>query len=341
MIVRMATEEDREEWTQWLATSPGGSFYHDWGWLDLLESELRHEALPVLAEHRGRIVGVLPLVGIRSWLFGRNLCSMPFVNYGGPVGESAEVEEALARFAVGLANARGPGLLELRSLRSFDGFHCETHKVSMEVSLPDDSEALWASFSSKHRTNIRRVYKDGVLVKSGGKELLNPFYKLMEKSWRALGTPLYSLSFFDGLLSRFPDRTRIFVAFQGTRPVATALNGEAGTTVEGMWAAADPAYRSVQPNYTLYWEMLEDACQRGFKTYHLGRSTAGSGAARFKEKWGATPRQLYWNSLRLHRGSTPELRPENPRFRLAIETWRRLPIPVLRLVGPPIARLIP
>jgi FemAB-related protein (PEP-CTERM system-associated) len=341
MNVRPATERDRCAWSRWLGESGLGGFYHEWAWLDLNRSHFGHEVFPLLAEDQGTVVGVLPLVRVRSRLFGDILCSMPFVNYGGPVGDTPAVEDALARAAAALALEQNCDYLELRATRPFEGFLSSTHKVSMVVDLPGTPDELWDSFSSKHRTNVRRVYKDEVRTENGGRELLDPFYRLMERSWRALGTPLYGKAYFEALLEAFPSTTRIFVAYSGDEPVAAALNGEAGGRVEGLWAAADPGYRATQPNYVLYWEMLEDACRRGFRTYHLGRSTAGSGAARFKEKWGATPRQLYWNHYLVRADSGPNLSPDNPRFRLAIETWRRLPAPILRVLGPPIARLIP
>ncbi len=37
----------------------------------------------------------------------------------------------------------------------------------------------------------------------------------------------------------------------------------------------------------------------------------------------------------------PELSPRNPKFRLAIEIWKRLPLPLTKVIGPPIIRNIP
>ena len=46
-----------------------------------------HDCLYLAArDHAGRIEGVLPLVRVKSRIFGHFLVSMPFLNYGGPVG---------------------------------------------------------------------------------------------------------------------------------------------------------------------------------------------------------------------------------------------------------------
>jgi lipid II:glycine glycyltransferase (peptidoglycan interpeptide bridge formation enzyme) len=108
-----------------------------------------------------------------------------------------------------------------------------------------------------------------------------------------------------------------------------------------MWAGATPEGRQLNANYVLYWEMIKDACERGFDCYHLGRSTAGSGAEQFKKKWNTETRQLYWYHSRPDGQVKPVVNVDNPKFRLAIAAWRRLPLWATRMIGPPLARVIP
>jgi predicted N-acyltransferase len=178
-------------------------------------------------------------------------------------------------------------------------------------------------------------------VESGGIELLDTFYSLMEESWRDLGTPLYRKSYFRRVLETFPKETIIFVAYHEGSPVATGLNGGSRDTFEGMWAAGSGAHRDLQANYVLYWEMIQHACRAGYSRYHLGRSTAGSGSESFKSRWMAEPKQLYWSYHLAGAEELPNLNPENPKYDLAIRIWRRLPMAITRVVGPRIARSIP
>lgn len=102
-----------------------------------------------------------------------------------------------------------------------------------------------------------------------------------------------------------------------------------------------PRARSLQANYVLYWEMIRDVCQRGCRHFHLGRSTAESGSEQFKSRWNAESRQLHWYFHRPDGGPMPALNVDNPRYRLAIAAWRRMPLWAARVLGPPIARSIP
>lgn len=330
-------------WDKFIESQPTGSFYHLHGWKKINEAELGHTCEYLAATRPdGSIAGALPLVLVTSRLFGRILCSMPFVNYGGPVALSAAVRTLLADHAARRAERLGADYLELRCAGELvTDIPVSLRKISMTVPLQRDPEKLWGSFTSKHRTNIRRAVKNGLEVKFGGIELLHDFYSVIERSWRSLGTPLYSINYFRKVLQTFPGNTRIAVCHVAGRPAAATMDGLWQSTVEGMWAGVDPEMRHLQPNYVLYWELLRASCEAGFDMYHLGRSTANSGAETFKEKWGASPTQLYWYFHRPQSGEMPGLNVDNPKYRLAIAAWQRLPLWATRAIGPHIARLIP
>lgn len=342
MEIRLVPSAAAESWNRHIAATAGGTFYHRYEWAAVNRESFGHESFMLEAASDGRTIGVLPLTLVTSLPFGRILSSMPFVNYGGPCSTLPEASEALVRAACDLARERSTRYLELRCATALEtSLPASTRKISMTIGLKPDPDDLWNAFSSKHRTNIRRSYKNDLSVVSGTLELLDTFFKVMEMSWRSLGTPLYARSYFERILRTFPEDTRIFVCQRGSEPVAVAFNGYFGDTVEGMWAGGTPAARSLQANYVLYWEMLQDACRRGFAHYHLGRSTAESGAEDFKKKWNAESRQLYWYNYRPDGGTPAELNVDNPKFRLAIATWRRLPLWATRLLGPAVARGIP
>jgi lipid II:glycine glycyltransferase (peptidoglycan interpeptide bridge formation enzyme) len=170
---------------------------------------------------------------------------------------------------------------------------------------------------------------------------LPTFYAVLAESWRDLGTPLYAPSYFEKVLRTFPDNTRIFVCQHTSGPVAVALTGYFNGVVEGLWAGGRSAARQLDANYVLYWEMIRDACQRGFRRFHLGRSTSQSGGEEFKRKWNGESKQLYWYFYRPDGGEMPELNVDNPKYRLAINAWRRMPLWATRRIGPWIGRAIP
>ncbi|MET0026772.1 MAG: FemAB family XrtA/PEP-CTERM system-associated protein [Candidatus Thiodiazotropha sp.] len=336
------TTEHRRDWNHYLNEADGSNFYQRFEWQELNETHFGHKTFSI-AVGADKIEGILPLVLVRSRLFGKILCSMPFVNYGGTCFDSEEHERALLGKAMQLADQHGVDYLEMRSTRpSILDLPESTRKVSMTIPLDADSEKIWSGFKSKHRTNIRRVYKHDIQVKSGHAELLDDFYRVISHSWRDLGTPLYSKNYFKAILDHFPqEEIKIFVAYLGDQPICTAFNGYYKRTVEGMWMGTVQQYRQLQPTYVLYWEMIKDSCDMGCLNYHLGRSTVDSTAEAFKKKWNAEQKQLYWQYYMPDGGAMPELNVDNAKYKLAIDMWRRLPLPVAGLLGPWISRSIP
>jgi FemAB-related protein (PEP-CTERM system-associated) len=342
IAVRKASTADAASWNDTLSFVPNGSFYLLFEWKDIFEKEFGHRTSYWIAEHGGQMVGLLPVVHIRSHLFGRIDCSVPFLNYGGIVSNSKTVDTALLSAALREAESDTANLLEIRSPRPLlTDREPSLHKVSMTVALDSDPDVLWKGFTSKHRTAIRRAFKNDLQVESGGEELLDEFYCVMSEAWRDLGTPFYRKRFFRRILQTLPANARIYVCRQGRAAVSVALNGSYRDIEEGLWTGSLGRARALQPSYVLYWEMIKDACERGMKIFHLGRSTVDSGGEHFKRKWNAEETQLFWYQYSPAGDPLDPLTVENSKFRLAIAAWRRLPIAITARLGPLLSRSIP
>lgn len=331
-----------QAWNDFLQQSEHANFYQRFEWKALNEQCFGHRTDFLALDGDSGFQAVLPLVHIKSRLFGYIIASMPFVNFGGPASLSGAAETRIIEAAKTIVDEAGADYLELRCDRPLAAeLPSATHKISMTIALNPDPDTVWDSFKSKHRTQIRRAYKDGLNAKHGHLELLDTFYDLYCESWRALGTPVYRKQYFRAILEAFPEETLIFIAYHHDRPIAAAFNGYFKGVVEGMWAAIHPEAKRLNPNYVLYWEMMKHACERGFQIYHLGRSTAGSTAEQFKSKWNADPKQLYWNYHLAKATEIPTLNASNPKYQLAIKAWRKLPLGVTQWLGPALARCIP
>jgi lipid II:glycine glycyltransferase (peptidoglycan interpeptide bridge formation enzyme) len=99
------------------------------------------------------------------------------------------------------------------------------------------------------------------------------------------------------------------------------------------------AARALAANDFMYWEVMRRAgAERGARLFDFGRSKTGTGAYDFKRNWGFTGAPLHY-SYRLRPGAQyVEHNPTQPKYRLMISAWRRLPLPIANLIGPPIVR---
>ena len=340
--LELTTGATQQEWDRFVGSHPNASGYHAWNWRRVFEEAFGHETIYLAAREHDEIVGILPLVMFRSRLFGHFAVSLPFVNYGGVCARDAEVADALVERARAIAVERRLAHVELRhTARLLPHLPAREHKVGMYLSLERDAARAWDAIDRKARNHVRKAEKSGLTTRAGGKELLDPFYRVFAHNMRDLGTPVYAIRFFERVLAAFPDSARVYLVDKGDVTIAGGITLAHRATLEVPWASSLRQYRPLCPNNLMYWRIIEDAIAAGWRTLDFGRSTPNEGTFHFKQQWGAEPRPLHWEYVLRDGGELPNLSPSNPRYRKAIDLWTRLPLPITNLIGPHIIRSIP
>ena len=338
IVVRVAGDADATEWEAFVSGRAWAG-YHAWAWRDVFERAFGHQCRYLIAEGPDGIDGVLPLVQINSPLFGRTLTSLPFLNYGGIAAHSDAAAHALLDAAGALARRERCRHVELRHAhRRFPQLPCRQHKVTMLLEL---GTGMWERLDRKVRNQIRKAEKSGLTVERGGAELVADFYTVFARNMRDLGTPVYARRVFDEVLRAFPTRAHIHVVRLSGAPVAAGLTYRTGAVVEVPWASSIRDYNALCPNHLFYWNVIETAIAGGCGVLDFGRSTPGEGTFKFKEQWGAQPVPLHWEYALLREGTVPDQSPTNPKFKAAVEIWKRCPLWLANTLGPHIVRSIP
>lgn len=344
ITVHEFAEVDQSAWDSYVARQAHASIYHLAGWRKIIEDCFCHKTRYLYATgDGGEVCGVMPLVHHDSLLFGSVLYSLPYFTYGGIVADTVEAEERLLTEAIRVARDVGAKHLEIRQEAPCHAdLPAKTNKVSMRLALTKNAAELWERLPSKLRSQIRKPSKEGMTVAFGGDVQLDGFYDVFCRNMRNLGTPVYDKGFFRAIIQGFPSQAQICTVYsQHNRPVASGFLLGFKDRLEIPWASSLRAFSRSSPNMLLYWSVLEYACRNGYAEFDFGRSSKGEGTYRFKEQWGAQPSQLYW-CYWLSRGTPlPELNPKNPKFKLAIAAWRRMPLSLTKAFGPLIARNLP
>jgi serine/alanine adding enzyme len=277
-----------------------------------------------------------------SRLVGSEMCIRDSFNYGGVLADSEDITSLLWRSAAKLGEELGVSHIEARHVVSdLQVSMVRTDKVSMVLSLPLTSEELFNQLQSKLRSQIRRPQREGAYTQIGGAELLSEFYAVFSENMRDLGTPVYSLDFFKTILEEFPQASRLLVVRVAKKPVAAAfLIGDHGR-MEIPWASSLREYNHLSVNMQLYWDALKYSIENRYRSFDFGRCTIDSGTYNFKKQWGAKPVQLYWFYWVKDGGSMPCINPSNPKYRLFIMIWKRLPLWFSNWLGPKLVKHLP
>ncbi len=343
MKVSTIEEIGEPQWDDYVNGHQQASVYHLSVWRTVLANVFnsRCHYLAAISE-AGEVCGVLPLVHFKNRLFGHFLVSMPYFNQGGVLSSSPQAEAALLDRAIGLSESLGVTHMELREFQPREnGWQHKDEKVLMLLDLPDDPEHLSKSIGAKRRSQIRRPEREGASTKVGGEDLLDDFYAVFSRNMRDLGTPVYTKKLFERILAARPSETFIVVIYLNELPVAAAFLIGYKQVIEIPWASSLREYNRLGTNMKLYWEVLRHSILKGYKIFDFGRSTLDGPTYKFKKQWGARPKQCYWNYWLAEGNELPQLNPQNPKYKIAIAGWKKLPLAVANCLGPHIVKHLP
>jgi len=340
--ITVNAEFDATAWDNYINQHTAASAYHDSRWKALIEQVFGHNCHYLTArDSQDAIVGVLPLVHLSSRLFGSFMISMPYFNYGGPLANSPAIANALMSASDELAEQLGCSHTEIRECHKRSDRQHRSHKVSMLLRLPDSTDVLDKSLGAKLRSQIRASERHNPGITFGHEELLADFYTVFSRNMRDLGTPVYSQSFFRAILQQFPESSFLAVVRISGKPVAAAFLFGYRDTLEIPWASTLRSANQYGANMYLYRQILGEAQRRGFDFFDFGRSTENGPTYKFKKQWGARPHHLHWHYWTPAGEAIPSLNPNNPKYQLVIGIWKKMPVSLTRIVGPPIVRYLP
>ena len=325
-------------WDAFVMACPQATFFHRAGWQRLMHEVFRHATYFLYAEVDGRIEGVLPLAQVKSLLFGHALTSLPFAVYGGVAASNEEAATALELEAQRLAQELGAQHLELRHVtaRHTDWPTQDLYVTFRKAILPEE-EANMLAIPRKQRAMVRKGIKNGLVSE------LDPgverFFALYADNVHRHGTPALPKRYFEALRREFgADCDVLTVTDAQGKVLSSVMSFYFRDEVLPYYAGDDEAARDLAANDFKYWELMRRACARGLKLFDYGRSKQGTGSYAFKKNWGFEATPLHYEYQLYKRDAVPQNNPANAKYKLLIETWRRLPIGVANWLGPMVVR---
>ena len=339
-IERLAPQDARGAalWDAFVVASPQASFFHRSAWQNILRDVFHHDTHFLFAHEGGRVTGVLPLAHMKSLLFGNSLTSLPFAVYGGVAANDEPTAAALEAEAQRLAQQLAVDHLELRQLqRSHEGWPRQELYVTFRKDILEEEEANMLAIPRKQRAMVRKGIKHQ--LKSEIDPGVDRFFALYADNVHRHGTPALSRRYFEALRKHFGNDCEVLtVTGPDGQLLSSVLSFYFRDEVLPYYAGDDWAARELAANDFKYWELMRRACARGLKTFDYGRSKLGTGTYAFKKNWGFEPQPLHYEYRLYKRDAVPQNNPANKKYKLMIETWRRLPLGFANWLGPFVVR---
>jgi len=332
----------KEKWDEYIKFCPQGTFGDLYGWKKIYEL-YGYKSFPIAAiDDSGKIRGVLRLF-LRKDIFGRKfLVSNPFLSYGGICSDDEEIKRSLILKAQEIAVDNNVEYIEIRQFAGkADNLTTKNDFVTMVLRLDKGEDFIWNNILQANvRNKIRQAIKAGLTFDYGIK-YFDDFYRVLSINHRDLGTPLHNKLFFRKVLEEFDNTSGIMVVKHNGEVIAGMLSITFKNVFSEPWASSLKKYNHLRPNNILYWEAIKYACRNGFEYFDFGRSTINCGTYNFKKQWGSEPIPLNYQYFLNKAHRIPEVNAHNNKYQVAINIWKRLPLPIANVVGQRVVRYLP
>lgn len=333
-------EADFPRWDDYVASCPDATFFHKAGWKHVIERSFGQKTHFLFAKKNGQVSGLVPLAHYKSRLFGNGLISNGCCMGGGPIADDDDGYDALDSSAISMMGKLNADFIEYRRpIRRHDDWASRDDLyVTFERKSESTEDKNLKQIPRKQRAVVRKAIDAGLVAEID--KNIDRFYPLYAKTVHRLGTPVFSKSYFRNLLSEFSGECDILTVSHKGKPVSSVLSFYFRDRVMPYYAGADDSARALGASDFMYWRLMRHGVERGYTMFDFGRSKVGSGPYSFKKNWGFEPIPVVHEYRLARGGGLPEINPRNPKYRLFIAMWKKLPLPVANLVGPHIVRNI-
>ncbi|HVZ91805.1 MAG TPA: FemAB family XrtA/PEP-CTERM system-associated protein [Rhizomicrobium sp.] len=326
------------EWDAFVRSRPDATFFHLSGWRRVVADVFGHRCRNLALRDGAELAAALPLVEIRSRLFGHALISNAFCVGGGPLAVDAAARDAILEEAGRLARELGADYVELRDAPSAPaGWRARDDLYAgFEGPIPAAEADNLKQIPRKQRAVVRKALEAGFEVAI--ERSAEPFFSLYSGTMRNHGTPALPKPFFQELLRVFGEDCEILTVRRDGRPISSVLSYYFRDRVLPYYTGGAEEARATGANDMMYWSLMRRAAGRGCAVFDFGRSKLGTGPYNFKRNWGFEPRPIVHQYYLARAQELPNVNPTNPRYRLFIEAWRRLPLPLANAISPFLSR---
>lgn len=338
----IATEEQREAWSAYIARNDFAIAWQVMEWHDLVRRHYPVEFFPLVVQREGQIGGILPLYRVRTGRKGDRLMSVPYAVAGGIVADGPGEERALLAKAVELHESLGTSGITLKQykhqvqgeLRTDDSYY------NSELDISGGEKAVWGRISAGNREQIERTAGAKLRVESG-LGVVDEFYELLLDHHHRRGIPCVSKGWVRDL------------AETGMYDAALIRDGErclAGTMMKSFKKTVSFPFtctrgvseEDIRTVYRLYWTLIARYSAEGYEIFHSGRIPKNGQTDGYRLGWGGAPYGYFYQYYPAGATGPMEFASRRNRKRKVFEAaWRIAPRALTRALGPYFVRQFP
>jgi len=323
-------------WDNLVRSHPGSSFFHGTAWAKVLQDTYGYRPFYFASFDAQRLLTLLPVMEVSSWLTGRRGISLPFTDECPLLSSFATAPSDLFEQVMACGKARGWRYWQGRGGRKL--FSWAPPSVTFfghTLDLSMGEERLFAGLQSPVRRAIRKGEKEAVTVEMAQSlEAVQSYYTLHCATRRRHGLPPQPFAWFRNIHQHVLAEKlgQVVLAKLGSQPVAGAVFFHLGDKALYKYAASDPAFPHLRGSNRVIWEAVKWYTRHGYRQLDFGRTSGtNDGLRRFKLGWGAEEHLIEY--LKYDLGKRAFVTEADEAEGWHNQVFRRLPLFLSRMIG--------
>lgn len=302
--LRIATDDDAQLWDQIVDSSPQGTLFHSWKWLNIAEKHTNTKLYPLFGVKGETVIGIIPIFHMTRYGMSAAFSPPPSTDipYLGPVirdyesynqSKKESIEKEFQRSVDHFIFSHlkcGYSLLLLTTYHDPRPYKWSDYTLypifDYHLDINQDIASVWQKMSGNLKSDIKRTEKHGISIHDGSEKDLIDIYQELIRRYKEQNKPVTTtLDYFTDLYKAFsPDNFKIFVAKDNGESVGGLISILYKNRVLYWVGGAKPAISNFSPNDLAQWEAIKYAHSKDYKIYEeIGAGTER--LARFKAKY--------------------------------------------------------
>lgn len=288
--IRVAQDEDAEEWDNMVSNSPHGTLFHSWNWLKITEKHTQSKLYPLIVLKGNIPVGVFPLFLQKKGPV-RKVSSPPrhaAMYFLGPVlvgydilkQEKREINyidflNSVEHFISQDLNANYIDIFLSPALQDPRPFKWSGYSIRLDydytIDLSKGIDNLYESLDRKQRSDLKRAKEKGMIVEIGTKKDYETILDLSEIRFQQQEKILpASRHYLLDIFNSFEHNLKIFVVKVEGEVVTGIIFLQYRDSLYLWFGNAKPKNRlTPSPNHLLYWEAIRYATEHELKYFTI------------------------------------------------------------------------
>ena len=288
--IRIARDDDAEEWDTIISKSPHSTIFHSWNWLKITANHTNMELFPLFGIKDNNLIGAFPLFFQKKGPLRMIFSPPPRVSipYLGPILADYDIlkqekrekiyinfQESVDNFIKNNLNVNYVSVSLPPDLNDPRPFTWSGYKVKPNYDYSVDTSiginSLYKSLDYNKRTDLKKATEQGMIVEIGSKKEYEKILDLMDVRYAQQAKFLtVSSDYFLDVFEAYKNNMKIFTVIVGGEVVTGIICINYRDTLFGWFGNSKPKNRiSPSPNHLLFWEIVRYASENGFKNYTI------------------------------------------------------------------------